>query len=118
MAKHLEKGKQGEELACQYLLEQGYEILLRNWKWEKAEIDIIALEGQELVFVEVRLRTHAQDSPELSISPKKASLLCAAASFFVDFCMDRNYSSVRFDVIGIQMKNNVPHIKHYKDVFR
>ncbi|MCS7077464.1 MAG: YraN family protein [Bacteroidia bacterium] len=115
---HIEKGKLGEEIACQYLTEQGYDILFRNWKWEKAEIDIIAMEGEELVFVEVRLRTHAEDSPELSISTKKQRLLCQAASFFAETYNERKYKTVRFDVIGIHIQHKSPCLSHYKDVFR
>jgi putative endonuclease len=118
MAKHLEKGKQGEDIACNYLLKEGYQILFRNWKLEKAEIDIIALEGQELVFVEVRLRTHAEDIPELSISARKTELLCEAASYFADTHTKINYVTTRFDVIGIQLRGNKPQLNHYKDVFR
>lgn len=118
MAKHIEKGKQGEDIACQYLIQQGYQILFRNWRLEKAEIDIIALENTELVFVEVRFRTHAEDIPELSISDKKIELLCNAASYFADIHTDLNYYTTRFDVIGIHVQKNTPYINHYKDVFR
>lgn len=118
MAKHIEKGKQGEDLACQYLIEQGYQILFRNWKWDKAEIDIIAMEGDELVFVEVRLRTHAEDSPELSISNKKTKLLCTAASYFADTYTEKKYNTARFDIIGIHFKAGNSELSHHKDVFR
>jgi putative endonuclease len=118
MAKHLEKGKQGEDIACEYLIQQGYHIICRNWQLEKAEIDIIAMENKELVFVEVRLRTHAEDIPELSISNKKIELLCNAASYFADVHTELNYHTTRFDVIGIHVQKNISHINHYKDVFR
>lgn len=118
MAKHLDKGKQGEDMACEYLIQQGYCIVCRNWQLEKAEIDIIAMDKQELVFVEVRLRTHAEDIPELSISAKKIELLCHAASYFADTHTELDYTSARFDVIGIHVQKNTSHISHYKDVFR
>lgn len=118
MAKHLEKGKMGEDMACQYLLEQGYHIICRNWQLDKAEIDIIALEGDELVFVEVRLRTYSEDIPELSLSAKKIELLRNAASYFADIYTERKYTTARFDIIGIHVQKDVPHIRHYKDAFR
>ncbi len=118
MKRHLEKGKQGEDIACQYLIEQGYQILFRNWRLDKAEIDIIAMDKEELVFVEVRLRTHAEDIPELSISAKKIELLYNAASYFADIHTDLNYYTTRFDVIGIHIQKNTPHLSHFKDVFR
>lgn len=118
VVKHLEKGKQGENIACEYLIQQGYRIICRNWQLEKAEIDIIAMDKNELVFVEVRLRTHAEDIPELSISSKKIELLCHAASHFADTHTDLNYHTTRFDVIAIHVQKNIPQISHYKDVFR
>jgi len=60
MAKHNEFGKQGEELAAQFLMEKGYEILERNWRNRHKEIDIIAKDGEELVIVEVKTRKSAQ----------------------------------------------------------
>lgn len=118
MAKHIEKGKQGEDMACEYLIQQGYHVIYRNWQLEKAEIDIIAMDKNELVFVEVRLRTHVDDIPELSISPKKIELLCYAASHFADTHTELNYDTTRFDVIAIHVQKNIPQISHYKDVFR
>ena len=47
MAKHNELGKQGEEIAAQYLIEKGYEIVERNWRNKHKEIDIIAKDGNE-----------------------------------------------------------------------
>lgn len=117
MSKNLDKGKQGEDLACQYLTTQGYKILFRNWKLDKGEIDIIALEKEELVFVEVRLRTHAEDIPELSISDKKIALLTQTASYFIDIHSEIQYTTARFDVIGIHITDKTE-IRHYKDVFR
>jgi putative endonuclease len=56
MAQHNELGKLGEEIAVRYLLEQGYKILERNWRNQHKEIDIIAMDGEELVIVEVKAR--------------------------------------------------------------
>jgi Holliday junction resolvase-like predicted endonuclease len=54
MAEHIDLGKKGEDLACNYLLKEGYTILARNWRFLKREIDIIALDKKELVIVEVK----------------------------------------------------------------
>ena len=52
MAKHNELGKQGEEIAAQYLIEKGYEILERNWRNRHKEIDIIARDGKDIDHIE------------------------------------------------------------------
>ena len=51
MAEHNETGKWGEEMACRYLEEKGYMILDRNWYYQKAELDIVAMDGGTVVFV-------------------------------------------------------------------
>ena len=56
MAKHNELGKLGEELAVQFLVDKGYEILEKNWRNKHKEIDIVAKDGSELVIVEVKTR--------------------------------------------------------------
>ncbi len=50
-------GRKGEDLAAEYLSSKGYRILERNWRWSRAEADIIAMDGEVLVFVEVKTRT-------------------------------------------------------------
>ncbi|MET0945038.1 MAG: YraN family protein, partial [Flavobacterium sp.] len=57
MAEHNELGKEGEKLAAKYLQENGYEILDRNWTFQKAEIDIIAQKDNYLAIVEVKTRS-------------------------------------------------------------
>ena len=57
MAKHLESGKYGEQLATRYLEGQGYSILFVNWRYKRWEIDIVAKERDVLVFVEVKSRS-------------------------------------------------------------
>ena len=57
MAEHNELGKKGEELAVEYLRENGYKILDRNWVFQKAEIDIIAQKDNFLAVIEVKTRS-------------------------------------------------------------
>ena len=57
MAEHNIKGEEGESLAQNYLSELGYQILESNWRFQKAEVDIIAKDGNFLVFVEVKCRS-------------------------------------------------------------
>ena len=75
MAQHNELGRQGEEIAVKYLLEQGYKILERNWRNQHKEIDIIAMDGEELVIVEVKTRMKDDYEPYLSVTKPKQRLL-------------------------------------------
>ena len=77
-------GRQGEMLARQYLLDAGYRILATNYRCPWGEIDIIAQEGAELVFVEVRTRrSSGYGSPQESITPEKVEHLHAAAQDYL-----------------------------------
>lgn len=72
MAEHNELGKKGEDLAVAYLLENGYEILDRNWTFQKAEIDIIAKKENILAIIEVKTRSNLDFGlPQDFVKPKK-----------------------------------------------
>jgi putative endonuclease len=117
MAKHLQTGRQGEQLATAYLEQQGYEILHCNWRYGRAELDIVALEGRVLVIVEVKTRTSAQfGPPELFVSPRKKRFMAEAAACY----MDRyGYDwELRFDIIAVLMiSGQAPEIRQYRDAF-
>ena len=85
MALHLELGAAGEQLACQWLLANGYTILHRNWRHGRDELDIVAREGGELVVVEVKTRaTGRHGEPEDAVSPAKRRKLMRAAAAYVE----------------------------------
>lgn len=80
MAEHNELGKLGEQLAGEYLAERGYSILHRNWRYGRYELDIIALKGRVLHFVEVKTRaSNVDDFPEENVNRKKIRHLLKAA---------------------------------------
>ncbi len=111
------KGKQGEMLAARYLASKGYSILETNWRYSRSEIDIIAKQGDTLVFVEVKTRSsnHVMD-PEDSISPAKVKRIADAATRYMDFTAHE--WAIRFDVIGILLKANGQYeIHHHQDSF-
>lgn len=77
-------GDLGETLACQYLQKLGYKILERNYRIRGGEIDIVAKEGETLVFVEVKTRySHDYGLPVESITPWKIKYLLKTARFYV-----------------------------------
>ncbi|MEO1261937.1 MAG: YraN family protein [Bacteroidota bacterium] len=117
MAKHLAKGKKGEEIAVTYLEENGFQILETNWRHKKLEVDIIAMDDQTLVFVEVKTRSTAiYGRPEEFVdAAKEKHLARAAAAYMVKINHDW---AIRFDVVAILLndKNNMQ-LNHIKDAF-
>lgn len=77
-------GSQGENLACEYLKKQGYEIIERNFRIRGGEIDIVAQDEEYLVFVEVKTRySHEYGLPIESITPWKVKHLLKTAKFYL-----------------------------------
>ncbi len=116
MADHNELGKRGELLACSFLTKKGYSILETNWRRKRLEIDIIALDGDELVFVEVKTRTTSIfGEPEEAVTPqKRRHLIQAANAYVIKSGYDRGS---RFDVISIIIENDNCTIHHIPDAF-
>ena len=116
MAAHNEFGKQGEELAAQYLINKGYEILERNWRNIHKEIDIIAKDGKDLVIVEVKTRqTDEYGNPDVAVTKQKQWRLISAANAYV--YQNRLDINTRFDIISIIIRDDIPEINHIEDAF-
>ncbi len=116
MAKHNELGKKGEELAAQYLIEKGYEILERNWRNTHKEIDIIAKDGESLVIVEVKTRqSDEHGEPDLAVTRQKQTRLIYAANAYI--FRNKLDISTRFDIVSIVFNNGNPIIDHIEDAF-
>ena len=105
MALHNEIGKQGEELAANWLAEKGWQILERNWRYSHAEIDIIAFFESKLHFIEVKTRTGIKYGlPEDSVTAAKFRHLKKAASVYM-----KRYPQIKwiqFDIISILLADN------------
>jgi len=116
MAKHLEQGKKGEELALQYLKSLGYQILEINWPFSRAEIDLIAMDNDTLVFVEVKTRSSSSyGMPEEFVNDRKETLLLDAAGVYAESIAHE--WAVRFDLISLIGTGNTYELQHFKDVF-
>jgi putative endonuclease len=99
-------GEEGERRAAEYLQKQGCRILQRNFSCREGEVDIIAKDGNELVFVEVKVRDiRGNERPEAAVTTAKKHKLCKAARQFM-----RKYKLTealfRFDVIGFDTDDN------------
>jgi putative endonuclease len=116
MAKHNDLGKEGEDAACEFLKNLGYQILGINLIFGKAEIDILALHKNVLIVVEVKTRTSADfGNPEEFVSDKKQHLLFSAAEDYLNK-ENLNYE-VQFDIVSILHKNNTFIINHIPNAF-
>lgn len=111
-----EKGRDGEELAVRFLEEAGLEILERNYRFGKKEIDLIAMDRDELVIVEVKSRRYPMlESPEQIIDREKRRSLIIAANAYTRY--HRIRKEVRFDVIFILRWKNEVSIQHIRRAF-
>ncbi len=117
MAYHNELGKIGEQLAADYLSRNGYEILARNYYYDKAEIDIIAQkDSKNLVIVEVKTRNSDYfGDPQDFVKPSKIKLLVKAANEYV-ISKDLDVE-VRFDIIAVIKNKFIEKIEHFEDAF-
>ncbi len=117
MASHNEFGKNAEVIAKAYLQRKGFEILEENWQFKKAEIDIIALIDETLIFVEVKARSgNSFGEPEDFVNAKKQQLMSFAADEYI-FLKDHE-GEIRFDIISILFTNAQEYtLKHIEDAF-
>ncbi len=104
--KRSETGALGERIACDFLGENGYQILEKNYRCPKGEIDIVARQSDTLVFVEVRTKKSRRfGSPEESITPAKMEKLRTLAQYY-----RQEHENLplnwRIDVVAIEMEKS------------
>lgn len=115
-------GKSGELLAKEFLIENGYTFLKSNYRFERAEADLIFTneEGteKEIIFIEVKTRRSKKfGEGEESVNAKKqAQIRKAAEGFLMENEMYQNYQ-VRLDVVVVYLMNNEKNIVHIKNAF-
>ncbi|WP_428070858.1 YraN family protein [Chryseobacterium gambrini] len=117
MADHNDFGKKAEELAAEYLQKNGYKILVRNFRYQKAELDLVAEKDSLIVVVEVKARsTDVFNLPQEAVNKRKIKLIVSAANYFMEE-YNKN-KEVRFDIISVlpdENKNLM--IEHITDAF-
>jgi putative endonuclease len=110
-------GLRGEAIAQRHLRSLGYEILASNWRSAEGEIDLIARQGEELVFVEVKARASRRyGPPEEAVTPAKQRRLQRTALAYLT-ANDLHESAWRVDVIAIDLSPSgaVVRLEHYPD---
>lgn len=107
MAKHNETGKKGEDMAVNWLLEQGYIVLERNWRFQKAEIDIIASKDRILHIVEVKTsKSNRFGFPEERVNKKKIQLMMKAGAYFL--AQHREWKRIQYNILSIILQFRQP----------
>ena len=112
-----ELGRRGEAVAEAFLRTHRYTIVARNYRCRAGEIDLVALDGQVLVFVEVRSRRGtALGTPLESVDVRKQVRVGRVARHFVT---ERRWHErdARFDVIGVRFDREPPAIEHVRGAF-
>jgi len=99
-------GRTGERLAAETLMSKGYRILERNFRCRQGEIDLVAEDEQDIIFVEVKARRGVSFGlPEDALTMRKRRKLVEVASYYLDLhtCSDRSW---RIDVVAVQFSNS------------
>ncbi|WP_298532518.1 YraN family protein [uncultured Algibacter sp.] len=116
MAQHNELGKKGEQLAVDFLLKNNYIIIEQNYRFDKAEVDIIAKKDEILAIIEVKTRSTADfGNPQDFVKPKQIKNLVKAVDKYIT---ENNLDvEVRFDIVAIVKEGNDFNIEHLKNAF-
>lgn len=115
-------GSQGEDQAAIYLERQGYAVVTRNWRTRAGELDLVARQGEWLIFVEVRTRRAARDGaaphlgqPEESITPRKQlQLIALAEAYLFELPWEGPW---RIDIVALELRGDgsVARLNHLRD---
>lgn len=109
-------GNKGEELASDFLIEKGYKIIDRNFRAANGEIDIIAIDKKEIVFVEVKTRRNMLYGEAIdAITPIKKKHILNTAKFYL-YKNNLRKVPIRFDIIEVYVYRENQNINHIKNV--
>lgn len=112
-------GNRGERAAERYLASQGFRILKRGLRSRRGELDLVALDGRHVVFIEVKTRLdHDAGHPAESVGPEKQRKLTELALAFLKKHGLLGHSA-RFDVVAVTwpQKQDEPTIEHFRNAF-
>lgn len=118
MSRHLRTGQDGEQIACDHLEGKGWIVMERNYRFERAEVDIVAYDQFRIVFLEVKTRSSIRFGyPDEAIDERKQrQIRKAAMAWLYERKMER--SPIRFDVISVLLEPDLPPvIEHLENAF-
>lgn len=116
MYKNQKVGKFGEDVAVKYLKQNGYKILDRNFSCKRGELDIVALQKKQIVFIEIKARTSIEYGlPKEAVTKKKLEHIYKIAEYYL-YTRNLEKEDTRIDVIEVYIKNGNFRINHLKQV--
>jgi putative endonuclease len=117
MQDYIVTGKKGEDLAAEYIRKLGFNILERNWRYRRSEIDLIACEENVLHFIEVKTRTSLMFGyPEEGVSKKKIKALLRGGSAYL--AGNPCWKQIQYDIVSILLIDGVPpELLYIKDIY-
>ncbi|MCO7220976.1 YraN family protein [Klenkia sp. PcliD-1-E] len=110
-------GARGEQLAVDHLTAAGLTVLDRNWRCARGELDVVAREGDALVFCEVKTRSGTRyGTPLEAVTPAKQARLKQLARWWLD-AHDEHAVVLRFDVVGVLVVAGRATVSHLRGAF-
>jgi len=112
-------GSKGEDLAVRYLTKKGYKVIERNYRCQWGEIDLVAREGDTLVFVEIKSRSSSGFGlPQDAVGRfKQEKLIQVARAYMAEHRLPETIPA-RFDVVAVQLTTSSPDIELIQDAFQ
>jgi putative endonuclease len=116
MKDKIKTGSDGENLAATFLVEKGFKVLERNYRFRKSEIDLIVSRGNWLIFVEVKTRSSTSFGfPEEFVDYHKKLMILKGA---LEYMHVKDWQgNVRYDIVAVNIYGNKFDIKHIEDAF-
>ena len=116
MSDNIKRGYEGEQLAADFLVQKGFEVVERNYRHKHSEIDLIVKKGNWLIFVEVKTRSsYAFGYPEEFVDYKKVKTILEGADHYI---YKNNWQgNVRYDIVSVRLNKDTPEIVHLEDAF-
>ncbi|MBT1703611.1 YraN family protein [Chryseosolibacter indicus] len=113
MSDKIKTGSKGENLAAEFLIQKGFEVVQRNYRFKHAEIDLIVKRDNWLIFVEVKTRSsNSFGEPESFVDVAKERKIFEAAEEYI-FSKDWR-GHIRFDIVSVKL-GTIPEIVHFED---
>ena len=116
MTDKIKKGNEGEQLAADFLIRKGFEIVERNYRYRHSEIDLIVRKDNWLIFVEVKARSSfAFGHPEEFVDYKKEKMILEGAEHYI-YKTDWQ-GNVRYDIVSVKLGKDQTDVVHLEDAF-
>lgn len=116
MSEKIKRGREGERLAEALLREKGFQVVARNYRYRRSEIDLIVQRDNWLVFIEVKTRTsNAFGYPEEFVDRHQKKRIIGAA---VNYMYDSEWQgNARYDIVAVDLSGSEPQLRHIEDAF-